>query len=145
MRVVIAALLVPFPVQHQYDRVGLRSVMPVSIYRNIWSVTEDVYNFFIYQKSAPKFIDFRCFSVIILLNTLCLGSYCMTLTEYRESIPMSVPELARAAGIDPQTLRNAESGQRISARVARTIAEALSEALGRTITYRDIEGLDVRL
>ncbi len=58
---------------------------------------------------------------------------------------MSVPELARAAGIDPQTLRNAESGQRISARVARTIAEALSEALGRTITYRDIEGLDVRL
>ena len=69
----------------------------------------------------------------------------MTLTEYRESIPMSVPELARAAGIDPQTLRNAESGQRISARVARTIAEALSEALGRTITYRDIEGLDVRL
>ena len=69
----------------------------------------------------------------------------MTLTEYRESIPMSVPELARAAGIDPQTLRNAENGQRISARVARTIAEALSEALGRTITYRDIEGLDVRL
>jgi len=58
---------------------------------------------------------------------------------------MSVPELARAAGIDPQTLRNAENGQRISARVARTIAEALSEALGRTITYRDIEGLDVRL
>lgn len=69
----------------------------------------------------------------------------MTLTEYRESIPMSVPELARRANVDAQTLRNAESGQRISARVARSIAEALSEALGRTITYRDIEGLDVRL
>jgi len=58
---------------------------------------------------------------------------------------MSIPELARRAGVDPQTIRNAESGQRISARVARGIAEALSEALGRTISYRDIERLDVRL
>lgn len=69
----------------------------------------------------------------------------MTLTEYRESIPMSVPELARRANVDAQTIRNAESGQRISARVARNIAEALSEAVGRTINYRDIDGLDVRL
>lgn len=69
----------------------------------------------------------------------------MTLTEYRESIPMSVPELARRANVDAQTVRNAESGQRISARVARSIAEALSETLGRTITYRDISGLNVRL
>lgn len=69
----------------------------------------------------------------------------MTLTEYRESIPMSVPELARRANVDAQTIRNAESGQRISARVARNIAEALSEALGRTINYREIDGLDVRL
>jgi transcriptional regulator with XRE-family HTH domain len=69
----------------------------------------------------------------------------MTLTEYRESIPMSIPELARRAGVDPQTIRNAENGQRISPRVAKGIAEALSAALGREITYRDIEGLDVRL
>ena len=69
----------------------------------------------------------------------------MTLTEYRESIPMSIPELARRAGVDPQTIRNAESGQRISPRVAKGIAEALSAALGHEITYRDIEGLDVRL
>ncbi len=68
----------------------------------------------------------------------------MTLTELRQSVPMSIPELARAARVDDQTVRNAESGQRISARVARSIAEALSEALGRTIQVRDIDGLQVR-
>lgn len=69
----------------------------------------------------------------------------MTLTEWRESVPMSIPELARAARVDDQTIRNAESGQRVSARVARSIAQALSEALGRTIQVRDIDELKVRL
>jgi len=68
----------------------------------------------------------------------------MTLTELRESVPMNIPELARAAGVDAQTIRNAESGQRISVRTARVIAQALSEVLGRTIQVRDIEGLQVR-
>jgi len=69
----------------------------------------------------------------------------MTLTEYREGIPMSIPELARKANVDDQTIRNAESGQRVSARVARAIADALSDALGRTVNYRDIDGLNVRV
>jgi predicted transcriptional regulator len=68
----------------------------------------------------------------------------MTLTQLRESVPMSIPELAREARVDDQTVRNAENGQRISARVARSLAEALSNALGRTIQVRDIEGLQVR-
>jgi transcriptional regulator with XRE-family HTH domain len=58
---------------------------------------------------------------------------------------MNVPDLARAAGVDPQTIRNAESGQRISARTAKAIADALSAQLGRTIHVKDIEGLQVRL
>ncbi len=57
---------------------------------------------------------------------------------------MNTPELARAAGLDDQTIRNAESGQRISVKTARAIAQALSDALGRTIQVRDIEGLQVR-
>ncbi len=69
----------------------------------------------------------------------------MTLTELRESVPMNIPDLARAAGVDPQTIRNAEAGQRISARTAKAIADALSDALGRTIRVRDIDGLQVRL
>jgi predicted transcriptional regulator len=77
-------------------------------------------------------------------NVLYEELFCMTLTELRQSVPMSIPELARAARVDDQTVRNAESGQRISARVARSIAEALSEALGRTIQVRDIDGLQVR-
>lgn len=68
----------------------------------------------------------------------------MTLTELRESVPMNIPDLARAAGVDPQTIRNAEAGQRISARTAKAIADALSDALGQTIRVRDIDGLQVR-
>lgn len=69
----------------------------------------------------------------------------MTLTELRESVPMSIPELARAAKVDDQTIRNAESGQRVTARVARQIAEALSDTLGRHIEVRDIDGLELRM
>ena len=68
----------------------------------------------------------------------------MTLTELRESVPMNIPELARASGVDDQTIRNAENGQRIYAKTARAIAEALSNALGRTIRVHDIDGLQVR-
>ena len=68
----------------------------------------------------------------------------MTLTELRESVPMGIPELARAAGVDDMTIRNAENGQRIYAKTARAIAEALSKALGRTIRVQDIDGLQVR-
>lgn len=68
----------------------------------------------------------------------------MTLTELRESVPMGIPELGKAAGVDAQTIRNAEAGQRIYAKTARAIAEALSNALGRTIRVQDIDGLQVR-
>jgi transcriptional regulator with XRE-family HTH domain len=68
----------------------------------------------------------------------------MTLRELRESVPMSVQELATAAGVSDQTIRNAEEGQRISVQSARGIAQALSKELGRTIRVQDIEGLQVR-
>lgn len=68
----------------------------------------------------------------------------MTLAELRESVPVNIPDLARATGLDQQTIRNAEAGQRISARSAKAIADALSEMLGKTIRVQDIDGLKVR-
>ena len=70
----------------------------------------------------------------------------MNLTELREQAALSIPELARKAEVDAQTIRNAEEGKRISARVARQIAGALTKALdNRSIKVRDIDGLNVRL
>ena len=57
---------------------------------------------------------------------------------------MSIPELAKAADVDDMTIRNAEAGQRINIKTARKIAQALSDALGRTIRVQDIDGLQVR-
>ena len=68
----------------------------------------------------------------------------MRLTELRESVPMTIAELGQAAGVDQQTIRNAEAGQRINLRTARAIAQALTKELGRTIQVRDIDGLQVR-
>ena len=68
----------------------------------------------------------------------------MTLTELRESVPMGIPELARAAGVDDQTIRNAESGQRVNIKTARAIAQALSDALRRSVQVQEIDGLQVR-
>jgi hypothetical protein len=65
------------------------------------------------------------------------------LTEYRARLFWSVSELAQKANIDVSSVKRAERGLRISGRVARQIAEALSEGLGRTIAVQDIEGLDV--
>jgi len=69
----------------------------------------------------------------------------VTLTELRESVPVNIPDLARAAGLDPQTIRNAEAGQRISARSAKAIADALGGFLERPVRVQEIEGLKVRI
>lgn len=68
----------------------------------------------------------------------------MTLKELRESVPMNYSELGKAAGLDGQTIRNAEAGQRVNTSTARAIAEALSKALNRQIRVQDIDGLKVR-
>ncbi len=68
----------------------------------------------------------------------------MNLPDFRDSIPWSRAELARQANLDYQTVTKAENGEVISAKSARAIVNALSHALGRTVTLREIEGLNVK-
>lgn len=68
----------------------------------------------------------------------------MTLAEYRENLGWSRAELAREAKLDYQTVTKAENGEQITGRSARAIADALSKALGTSLKFQDIDGLNVR-
>ena len=68
-----------------------------------------------------------------------------TLVEYRERIGWSRAELARESKLDYQTVSKAESGEQVTGRSARALATAISDALGETITFQQIEGLNVRV
>lgn len=67
----------------------------------------------------------------------------MTLNDYRIKLGWSRARLAREAGIDVRTVREAISGKPIYTATAGKIANALSQGLGYEITYRDIEGLNL--
>ncbi len=68
----------------------------------------------------------------------------MTIEDYRIELGWSMAELARRAGIDVSTLRRAIEGQQIYKHTAGAIASALSQGLGRKITYQDLDGLNVK-
>ena len=67
----------------------------------------------------------------------------MTIRQYRLQLGWSIAELAQASGLTAQTVSRIERG--IPARdfnVAK-VARALSEALGKTITVDDLEGVQL--
>ena len=59
--------------------------------------------------------------------------------EYRLKARLSQSELAKRAGIDDRTVKRAEDGQPIQDVKAAAIADALSEALQRTLTIDDLD------
>ena len=67
----------------------------------------------------------------------------MTIEDYRVKLGWTKARLAREAGIDPGTLADAIAGKRIYKATAGKIANALSNALGQEITYKDIAGLNL--
>lgn len=67
----------------------------------------------------------------------------MTIEDYRVELGWPKARLAREAGINVGTLIDAEKGKRIYKATAGKIANALSKGLGRKITYKDIEGLNL--
>jgi transcriptional regulator with XRE-family HTH domain len=68
----------------------------------------------------------------------------MTIEDYRIRLGWPLAELARRAGIDVNTLRRAMSGQPIFKHTAGAIASALSQGLGYEITYKDLDGINVK-
>jgi transcriptional regulator with XRE-family HTH domain len=68
----------------------------------------------------------------------------MTIEDYRIQLGWSQAELARKADIDVSTLKRAINGQQIYKHTAGAIAAALSQGLGHQITYKDLDGINVR-
>ena len=67
----------------------------------------------------------------------------MTVEEYRFQLAWSASELARRARVSPQTVARLERGEPVRGHIVAAIARALSEALGRTITLNDIDGVKI--
>ena len=66
-----------------------------------------------------------------------------TLDEYRRQCGWSINLMARQAGVDVNTLRNALSGKSISAQTAGKLADAISARLKIRLNATDIEDLNV--
>ena len=67
----------------------------------------------------------------------------MTIDDYRVELGWTKTRLAHEAGIDIGTLSDAIAGKRIYKATAGKITNAISKGLGRKITYKDIEGLNL--
>ena len=67
----------------------------------------------------------------------------MTLEDYRISCRWSKAEMARQAGIDASTLNRAMRGIPVSLDTAKKLASAISERLGRSITWQQLERLNI--
>jgi len=67
----------------------------------------------------------------------------MTIRQYRLKLKWSVSELARRSGLTAQTVSRIENGEPAFDYTVAAIAEALSSALGQTLTIDDID--DIRI
>lgn len=72
------------------------------------------------------------------------GGFCMTLNEYLQHLGWNLSDFCRYADINPATARKAVTDGIVSARTARKIAEALSQAMGKVIFPGDIQGLVIQ-
>jgi transcriptional regulator with XRE-family HTH domain len=66
----------------------------------------------------------------------------MTITDYRLMLAWSLKDLADRAGLTYQTVSRMEKGKPSRDYNVAAVARALSEGLGRTITVKDLEGVN---
>ena len=67
----------------------------------------------------------------------------MTIEEYRLELAWPIAELARRAGLAPRTVSRIENGEPAYAHTIAAIANALSEGLGKKITIKDLDGVNI--
>jgi DNA-binding XRE family transcriptional regulator len=68
----------------------------------------------------------------------------MNLEDYRIECGWSKNEMARQARIDVNTLNRAMAGESVALNTAKKLAHAISKTLGHSITWQQIEGLNVK-
>ncbi len=69
----------------------------------------------------------------------------MTIEDYRRELGWSQAELSRQAKLNSNTVRKAENGEEVSSQTALALVSAFSNALGRKLLVRDIDGLIVKV
>jgi len=67
----------------------------------------------------------------------------MTVKEYRVLLGWSPSELGRRAGVSGRTINRIEEGQPVRDYNVGAVARAISEGLGRTVTIRDLDGVNI--
>jgi hypothetical protein len=97
-------------------------------------------NFFIH--STVFALTFTCISTIIEESPEVLS---MNLEEYRIACGWSKHAMAREAKMDFNTLNRAINGEHVSLGTADKIATAISQKLGRSVPWQQIEGLNVKV
>jgi DNA-binding XRE family transcriptional regulator len=85
--------------------------------------------------------DIKCYDILFVVTRFEVMQ--MTVRQYRLKLKWSQSELARRAGLTYQTISRIENGEPAFDYTLAAIAEALSNALGQTITIDDLEGANI--
>ncbi len=67
----------------------------------------------------------------------------MTVRQYRALLVWSVAELSRQSKVSPRTIARIEAGEPVYLHTVAAIARTFSEALSKTITIDDLEGVKI--
>jgi transcriptional regulator with XRE-family HTH domain len=71
------------------------------------------------------------------------GGIIMTIKEYRLKLAWSLTELGKRANLSSRTVSRIENGEAAYDYTVAAIANALSEGLGKEITIKDLDGVNI--